>query len=472
VHLMKSVNQPLRATSEYDILNSRLSVSLTIMRKVVLALLIVIIFSPGYGQTFEPCKTVDYIDYLDQKYPGIKQHVDDAYHQSVQATKLQAQSHGKRFPIDTTYVVQVVFHVVWKTADQNIDDLHIQEQVQVLNNCFNRLNADTTNTREIFKSVAGNARFRFELATVDPSGNATNGITRKQTTVTTFNTNNRATRYDYVKESNRGGVDAWDTKRYLNVWVCNLDFTTGQLGLFGYAFPPTGAEFWKNTTSFAVEAKQGVVIHYEIVGPNNPAKLDPQIYTNEKTAVHEFGHFLGLRHLWGDGQFNGCSVDDFIDDTPNAAGATRGCPIGANTCNTDNLPDQVENYMDYGSDICSNMFTKQQVDVMRYNLVNLRAGLGQPEINYLTIPERIEHSIYPNPVSDNLKFFSETIFDQNITLTLTNYLGQDVYEVTKLKTGYILEFDYLDVANGYYRATISYGGKTFPYVNPFVFLKD
>ena len=109
---------------------------------------------------------------------------------------------------------------------------------------------------------------------------------------------------------------------------------------------------------------------------------------------------------------NGCSVDDFIDDTPNAVAATRGCPIGANTCNTDNLPDQVENYMDYGSDVCANMFTKQQVAVMRYNLVNLREGLGAPEVLYRPIPEIGEFKLYPNPATTTLKFFSEDIFDE------------------------------------------------------------
>ena len=80
--------------------------------------------------------------------------------------------------------------------------MHIQEQARCFEcHAFNRTNADTVNTREIFKPVAGSARIRFELATVDPFGNATIGITRTQTSVITFNTNNRATTYDFVKET-------------------------------------------------------------------------------------------------------------------------------------------------------------------------------------------------------------------------------------------------------------------------------
>ena len=402
------------------------------------------------AQEFEPCKTVDYIHALDNQFPGLKQHIDEVYQHSIAAAKKQELQHGKLFPIDTTYVIQLVFHVVWRTPEENIDDIHIHEQIEVLNAAFNRQNADTTNTREIFKQVAGSARIRFELATVDPNGNPTNGITRTQTSVTTFNTNNRATTYDFVKETARGGMDSWDTKRYLNIWVCNLDFTNGLLGLFGYAFPPTDAEFWKNTTSFASEAKQGVVLHYEIVGPNNPANLDPTAYTNEKTAVHEIGHFLGLRHTWGDARFNGCSVDDFIDDTPNSVTASRGCPIGANTCNTDNLPDQVENYMDYGNQQCSNMFTKQQVAVMRYNLVHLREGLAQPEVKYKPVPEIGSFRLFPNPATQTLKFFSDEIFDQYISLTFVNVLGQNVHTITAYKSDYIVEFELDGVANGLY----------------------
>lgn len=408
----------------------------------------------GFSQEFEPCKTVQYIDALNEQYPGLKQHIDDVYRHSVERSASYANSHGKEFPIDTTYVIQLVFHVVWRTPEENIDAIHIQEQVDVLNATFSRQNADTVNTREIFKPVAGSARMRFELATADPFGSPTSGITRTQTSVVTFNTNNRATTYDLVKETARGGIDSWDTKRYLNVWVCNLDFTNGQLGLFGYAFPPTGAEFWQNTTSFASQKKQGVVLHYEIVGPNNPADLDPTIYTNEKTAVHEFGHFFGLRHVWGDARFNGCSVDDFIEDTPNTVKASRGCPIGANTCNTDNLPDQVENYMDYVSDECSNMFTKQQVAAMRYNLVKLRAGLAVAEVVYKPIPGIVENALYPNPVTSKLKFFSTDVFDQHITLTFYNYIGQEVRTISRFKSDYIVEFGNLGLASGAYRIAL------------------
>lgn len=441
------------------------------MRAVVLFLFLKLSFVLTFAQSFEPCATNEYIDYLETQNPGIKKHMDDMYMQTVQQVKKNdlTHKHGKINPIDTTFVIKLVFHVVYRTADQNIADSLIQEQVEVLNSCFNRHNADTINTRDIFKPVAGSARIRFELATVDPDGNPTSGITRRQTTVTTFNTLNRASRYDYVKESIRGGVDAWDTDKYINVWVCNLDATNGQLSLLGYAFPPTGASFWLNTNSFATKNKQGVVLHYETVGTHNPANLNRTLYTNEKTAVHEFGHYFGLRHIWGDG---GCAVDDYLDDTPLAIAASRGCPIGANTCTNDELPDQVENYMDYGSAECSNMFTKQQLAAVRHNLMNLRTDLGQPEVEYEPIPQRAEFNLFPNPSAGQLEFFSEDILNTNVTLVLTNYLGQVVSETTRFKDNYILNFDNLDVANGYYRATVQYDGKEIVYEDPIIILKD
>ena len=420
---------------------------------VVVSLILSALFARG--QNFEPCHTNQYIDYLETQYPGIKAHMDEQYHKTLSGVKA-SQQHGKILPIDTTYVIKVVFHIVYRTPDQNLDDALIHEQMEVLNECFNRQNADTVNTRDIFKPIAGSARMRFELADVDPDGKATTGITRTQTSVTTFNTFNRGTSFDYVKQTSRGGVDAWDTDKYLNVWVCNLDFTNGRLGLFGYAYPPTGADFWQSNV-FQPKERQGVVLHYEIVGRNNPASLPATTYTNEKTAVHEFGHFFGLRHIWGDG---GCNVDDFIDDTPLASGATSGCPIGRNTCGLDNLPDQIENYMDYGSAACSNMFTEEQIRVIRYNVVNLRPGLATPEYVYPPVPEIGENHLYPNPVTDKLlRFFDENLIDVDVKLELTNMLGQPVLEQTAFKSDYIVEFNQIDLAAGMYYAVLTVNGE-------------
>ncbi len=434
----------------------RVSLSLALVMKRFLGVVSLALISfIGFGQDFH-CGAVEQLDHMEHLYPGYKQSVNDAYFKAVKEAKRRNQAHQKNqgAPIDTTYTVQVVFHVLYRTPDQNLADSHIIQQMEIINACFNRENADTINTREIFKPVAGNARIRFELASEDPQGNPTTGITHTATNAVTFNMGGTSLR-DRVKSSDTEGVDAWDTDKYLNVWVCNLRSTTNRLSLFGYAYPPPDADFW-GAQYFKAKELQGVVLHYEAVGPNNPANLSRESYTNEKTAVHEFGHYFGLRHTWGDGGFNGCIIDDFIDDTPISLRANAGCPLDRNSCSNDTFPDQIENYMDYSNADCSNMFTQDQVSVMRYNLLNLRKDLGEKEIEYEELPPTIIQNLYPNPFNAELKYQDDTLIEKWVTLELYNTLGQKVVETKRWKEGYNVTFDHLDVAQGYYRAMIKY----------------
>ncbi|HYC27458.1 MAG TPA: hypothetical protein VEB42_01565, partial [Chitinophagaceae bacterium] len=151
---------------------------------------------------------------------------------------------------DTTYTVQVVVHVVYyeDNAYENVPDSIIISQLNALNRDYNKLNADTSDTRDIFKPLIGNPKIKFVLATEKPNGDPTTGITRKKTgpdplgrgfgTLPIFQRN--------VKRTSDGGTNAWDTKRYVNIWVCDLNrpplVPGGLLG--GYATPPSGLDNW------------------------------------------------------------------------------------------------------------------------------------------------------------------------------------------------------------------------------------
>ena len=229
----------------------------------------------------------------------------------------------------TIVTIPVVFHIVHKTSAQNISDAQIQSQLDVLNDDFRRMNADADGTW----SQATDTEIEFCLATVDPNGDPTDGIQRRKTNKPSFSSN------DNVKFNNKGGLDAWPADDYLNFWVCNLGS-----GLLGYAQFPGGPD---NT--------DGVVCDYQYVGTIGTATSP---YDLGRTATHEVGHWLNLRHIWGDG---GCSVDDFVSDTPLSDASNGGCAVGHVSCGS---VDMVQNYMDYSYDACMNLFTVGQSNRM------------------------------------------------------------------------------------------------------------
>ncbi len=221
--------------------------------------------------------------------------------------------------------IPVVVHVVYRTNAENISDAQVLSQIDVLNEDFRRTNSDANNKW----SQAADTQIEFCMATVDPDGNPTDGINRVQTGKRSFRTN------DDVKKTSKGGVNPWDTQQYLNIWVCNL-----ANGILGYAQFPGGSR-----------ATDGVVCLYNAFGRVGTLN---STYNLGRTTTHEVGHWLNLRHIWGDG---GCSVDDFVSDTPTSDGANYGCATGHVSCGTE---DMVQNYMDYSDDGCMNLFTAGQ----------------------------------------------------------------------------------------------------------------
>ena len=260
----------------------------------------------------EPCGFATVIQQLEAQYPGFRLSYDQQTLNAKQsdARKLRDQGIDRRKKVikdtlyyyDTIYTVPVVFHVIYNVANENLHDSLIISQLAVLNRDFNRLNSDTVKTRSVFKSRAGNARIQFEFAKVDPSGNATNGIVRKATTKTTFGSAT-GNLQDLMKATSTGGDDPWDPTKYLNIWVCDLS-VNNQDNLLGYAFPPYGHPSW-TSGSWVADSRQGVVLHYKVVGRNNPRATGIIASSNMgRCAVHEVGHYFGLRHIWADDQYS------------------------------------------------------------------------------------------------------------------------------------------------------------------------
>jgi Pregnancy-associated plasma protein-A len=246
--------------------------------------------------------------------------------------------------------IPVVVHVVFNTPSENISDAQVKSQIAVLNKDFRAKNTDKSKVPSVWKGLVTDAGIQFALASKDPQGNPTIGITRTQTAQSSFSQD------DAVKSSASGGVNAWPADKYLNIWVCTL---ANQL--LGYAQFPGGPS-----------ATDGVVILNTGFGTKGSAAPP---FNKGRSATHEIGHWLNLRHIWGDTE--DCSGTDFVPDTPNAQHPNFGKPSFPHiSCNNGPNGDMFVNYMDYVDDAAMFMFTTQQVTRMHAALEGPRKSIG------------------------------------------------------------------------------------------------
>lgn len=219
--------------------------------------------------------------------------------------------------------IPVVVNVLYNTSAQNISLTQINSQIDVLNKDFSATNSDYSLTPSIFQNVrSGAINVRFVL----------DQVIRKSTTKSSWRTN------DAMKSASKGGIDASSPTTKLNMWVCNLSG-----GILGYAQFPGGAA-----------ATDGVVIDDNAFGSTGTVSAP---YDKGRTATHEIGHWMNLRHIWGDAT---CGNDQ-VGDTPLHNTANYGCPTYPHLSTCTGTPvEMTMNYMDYTDDACMYMFTAGQ----------------------------------------------------------------------------------------------------------------
>lgn len=360
------------------------------------ALILSIFFlSAGFFlQAQDRCATAVYLSGKKQGADAQALDMAEAFQQKHHTQKIASEE-------DAVIRIPVVVHVLYHSAEQNISDAQIRSGIAALNRDFRRLGADTVNTPFRFRPVAADVQIEFYLATASPQGKPTTGIERKKTERIAWMPD------DKVKQSATGGLDAWDSRSYLNIWIANL------AGASGYATPPGSNA-----------ATDGMVIQYNAFGTINtvaPFQLG-------RTAVHEAGHWLGLKHIWGDAS---CG-DDGVEDTPQQSFFTKGCPSGERSSCNNTTGDMYMNYMDYTNDDCMNLFTLGQRQRMRAAFAAggprasllVSKGLAEPWLTESPLMPT-EAFLYPNPVHDQFTLQTESS-KLGQTIRILNSYGQVV----------------------------------------------
>ena len=347
---------------------------------------------------------------------------------------------------DLAIKIPIVIHIIYKQNHPNIGygtnipTEQIEDAIRILNEDYSKTNPEFPNPpRNAFLNISGNPNFEFCLATIDPDGNPTNGVTRTLASngTGTFDADDN-TDANAMKLDQSGGKDGWDPSKYLNIWICDLINSQSGGMTLGYAYLP-GLPFWSAW-------KDGLVVDYRYFGTTGMAAPS----SDGRTATHEIGHYLGLQHTFCESSSGGCcdNDDSNVYDTP----ATDGIYWGSvnaftsnNTCNdilygfSSDLLDMDENYMSYSRDTW--MFSEDQATEMNATLNGYRSSLRNSVSNGTTVnctgtvPSNIqEHlknlniKVYPNPTKNYLNISGD--FNLIERICIYNFLGVKVYERT------------------------------------------
>ncbi|MCQ9637439.1 zinc metalloprotease [Chryseobacterium sp. WG23] len=246
---------------------------------------------------------------------------------------------------DGTVEIPVVVNVIYSSTAGNVSDARIAEQIAVLNADYSGTNTDAGSIPTEFQTVkAGDTKVQFRLV----------NTIRKSTTKTSWKTD------DSMKKASSGGIDATNPTNYLNIWVVSKMTSQGK-SILGYATFPESAG----------SLNDGVVIAAPFFGKTGASSP----YNLGRTATHEVGHYLNLRHIWGDAM---CG-NDLVDDTPTQTSSNGGAPTYPlyNTCNSVKRSVMFMNYMDYVNDASMFMFSSGQKTRMQAVVAasGARAGL-------------------------------------------------------------------------------------------------
>jgi hypothetical protein len=377
------------------------------IQRIIFSFLLTALFTQTtFAQHF--CATMAYDSLLQHRHAGWQQD-----RTALEAILQQRNPGIFRIEAEETVRIPVVVHVVHNQANSqpgtegNISDAQIRSQIDVLNEDYRR----KPNTRGFNADPVGaDVNIEFFLATCDPSGRTSTGITR---------TYNAQKDFDVFSDDEKlKSLAYWPSDQYMNIWVTDV-----KTPYIGYTQFPDMSGLEGLSPSYGPATTDGLVIDYKVFGRQVGA-VTSALYGYGRTTTHEVGHWLGLKHTWGDVD---CG-NDYVNDTPptrtsNQANDNSCTPVFSD-CEGSTTRNMIENYMDYTPDLCMNIFTQGQKERIRKVLAtsprrkSLVANSSRCEI--LPPSEQLSIVVYPNPANST---------DSNSDVTFVNVLLKDSQDI-------------------------------------------
>ncbi|MBT5699623.1 MAG: hypothetical protein HOJ12_06470, partial [Flavobacteriales bacterium] len=140
------------------------------MKKIILSLLVIISANSFSQQRCGTAERTQMLSENNKEFAIAKQKVNTETKKWIE--------NNSNYSSKSIITIPVVVHVVWKNSSQNISDAQILSQIDILNKDFRKQNIDTINTPNVWKPISADCKIEFCMASIDPNGNTTTGITR------------------------------------------------------------------------------------------------------------------------------------------------------------------------------------------------------------------------------------------------------------------------------------------------------
>ena len=392
------------------------------------------------AQTVDKCAADDIERAAILKDPSILLKIDDLEFKTrefIQSKKLAKSTSS------ATYTIPVVIHIIHNGepigTGTNISDIQALSQITRLNEDFRKMNADTLNSTHPYYAIQADCEIEFCLAVRDPDGNPTTGILR-------YNKMQPSWTIAQIDSTVKPST-IWNRNNYMNIWSINIQDPNSP-GVDGFGTFPSSTS----------DTTDGVVIANWVFGTVGGVK--------SIVGTHEVGHYLNLKHVWGDNQPN-CG-DDLVADTPPSSEPNSGCPTFPHnpndSCGTGPNGDIFMNYMDYSDAECTVMFTTGQKDRMQATLSTVRSSFltsngCSPTVGISENVSKNIVEIYPNPSNGIFTINTSLNLLENINLIVYDVFASKVLQVKNIKS-IPYNLDLSNLANGVYYLKINIGSES------------